>query len=398
MASSSSRLAPWLLLAVIALIAYGSLYPFRFEPEAVRGGLLQAIRELTWARANRGDRVSNVLLYLPLGFCVYLWLSARLGFLRTALVALAVGFSVSFSIEIAQAYLSPRVPSLKDLALNVLGTSLGVIAGAGWTALSALLPMPSRSEAPRRDPAAMAVVVLWLGWRLAPFIPRLDLAQLKSALRPLFDPELHLAAVGSYLCYWLIVSHALFSLTRRQVHVEALLILIAAVLMGRLLVSHQGFIPSELAALLLVLPGMILLDRIRSGPTQALLLVVLSTIVIVERLFPFNFVSTPGTFDALAPWHWAAAGFQVQLPALLQDLFVLAGLWWLLRQLGASTRTVGVTLVVFVLSIEILQLWLPHRQASSAEPLLALVVALALSAIAGERASSRAPLTVKARR
>ena len=267
MASSSSRFAPWLLLAVIALIAYGSLYPFRFEPEAVRGGLLQAIQELTWARAGRGDRVSNVLLYLPLGFCVYLWLSPRFGFMHTALVALALGFSVSFSIEIAQAYLSPRVPSLKDLALNMGGTALGLVAGAGWLALGSLLPVPSRSEAPRRDPAAIVVVVLWLCWRWAPFVPRVNLGELRSALQPLFNPDLQIAAIATYLCYWLIVSHALFSLVRRSVHVEWLLILIAAVLIGRLLVGQQGFIPSELAALLLVLPGMIVIDRLRAAPT-----------------------------------------------------------------------------------------------------------------------------------
>jgi VanZ family protein len=398
MASSPSRFAPWLLIAVIALIAYGSLYPFRFEPEAVRGGLLEAVKELTWARAGRGDRVSNVLLYLPLGFCAYLWLSARLGFVRTALAALVLGFSVSFSIEIAQAYLSPRVPSLKDLALNVLGTGLGVIAGAGWAALSAMLPIPSRSEAPRRDPAAVSVIVLWLGWRLAPFTPRFDLGQLKNALRPLFDPNLHFAAVASYLCFWLIVSHALFLVTRRQVHVEALLILIAVVLTGRLLVGQQGFVPSELAALLLVLPGMIVFDRIRPQPTQALLLLGLTAIVVVERLFPFNFRPGAGSFELLTPWHWAVAGFPVHSPSLMQKLFVLAAFWWLLRQLGASARTAGFALVGFVLGIEILQLWLPHRQASVGEPLLALLVALGLSVISGGHPPAARPLTVRAKR
>jgi VanZ family protein len=375
----TSRFAPWLLIAVIALIAYGSLYPFNFEPAAVRGGLWEAFKELSWARAGRGDRISNVLLYVPLGFCVYLWLSARLGFMRTAGVALALGLTVSLSIEIAQAYLSPRVPSLKDLALNVLGTGIGVVAGASWNGLSGLLPIPSRSEAPQRDPAAIAVVLLWIGWRLAPFIPRVDLGQLKGALRPLFDPHLQLAAVISYLCYWLVVGHALFSVTRRQVHVEALLILIAVVLMGRLLVGHQGFIPSELAALLLVLPGMILLDRIKSAPSQALLLCGLAAIVVVERLFPFDFVDNVGSFDALAPLHWAAAGLPIHSPTVLQKLFVLAALWWLLRQLGATNRIAGVTLVLFVISIEFLQLWLPARKATVAEPLLAVAVALGMS-------------------
>ena len=68
---------PWLLLAVGALIVYGSLYPFNFKPDAIRGGVLEAVRELSWARAGRGDRIANVLLYLPLGFCLFLWLTTR---------------------------------------------------------------------------------------------------------------------------------------------------------------------------------------------------------------------------------------------------------------------------------------------------------------------------------
>ena len=35
-----------LLVAVIALIAYGSLYPFNFKPDAINGGVLEALRQL----------------------------------------------------------------------------------------------------------------------------------------------------------------------------------------------------------------------------------------------------------------------------------------------------------------------------------------------------------------
>lgn len=398
MAPSSSRFAPWLLLIVIALIAYGSLYPFRFEPEAVRGGLLQAVRELTWARAGRADRVSNILLYLPLGFCVVLWLHARLGFLRTSTLAIVLGFCVSFSIEISQAYLSPRVPSLNDLVLNVLGTGLGVLAGTGWSIMSSLLPVPSRSETPQRDPVAVLVVFLWLCWRLAPFKPRLDLGQLKSALQPLFDPQLHLISVAGYLCFWLIVSHALFSVVRRHVHVEALLILIAIVLIGRLLVGHQGFIPSELAALLLVLPGMILLDRFRAGPTQAVLALALTFVLLAERLFPFDFDTSGHAFDFAGPWHWALAGFPLNWLGLLRDLFVLVSLWWLLFRLGVSPIAAGSAIVGLVLAIEIAQMWLPYRRPSINQPLLALGVSWCLATLARNSAPRSSTLVVKARR
>jgi hypothetical protein len=60
--SRASRIVPWLLLAVVALIVYGSLYPFDFTSTAVGGGLIEAVHALSWARAGRGDQVSNILL------------------------------------------------------------------------------------------------------------------------------------------------------------------------------------------------------------------------------------------------------------------------------------------------------------------------------------------------
>ena len=74
----SRSFVPWLLFAVIALIAYGSLYPFNLKPDAIQVGVLQALHELSWARAGRGDRIANVLLYLPLGFCLFLWLATAI--------------------------------------------------------------------------------------------------------------------------------------------------------------------------------------------------------------------------------------------------------------------------------------------------------------------------------
>ena len=47
----SKSLVPWLLLIVVALIAYGSLYPFNFKPDAFEGGLRRGV-----ARAVLGSR------------------------------------------------------------------------------------------------------------------------------------------------------------------------------------------------------------------------------------------------------------------------------------------------------------------------------------------------------
>ena len=78
-------------------------------------------------------------------------------------------------------------------------------------------------------------------WRFAPFVPQLDLGKLKSALRPLFSPQFEPATVFLYLTCWLVVNQAIAALFSRPRRLEALLIVIAAVLIGRLVVANQTF-------------------------------------------------------------------------------------------------------------------------------------------------------------
>ena len=53
---------------IVAVILYGSLYPFTFyEPEGGGGPLKHLLQ--SWAETpRRGDFVANIFLYLPLGF------------------------------------------------------------------------------------------------------------------------------------------------------------------------------------------------------------------------------------------------------------------------------------------------------------------------------------------
>jgi len=171
MHARASKLVLWLTLGVVALIAYGSLYPFHFKPDAVGVGFWGAIDQLSWARAGRGDRISNVLLYLPLGFCLYLSVNRRFGRRASALIATVLGATLSLAMELAQVYVSVRVPSLTDLSLNAAGTLIGVAAGLGWGAISGWMNFPTRGEKPAGDPAAILLLGLWLAWRLAPFVP-----------------------------------------------------------------------------------------------------------------------------------------------------------------------------------------------------------------------------------
>ena len=375
-------LVPWLLLAVIALIAYGSLYPFNFKADAFDGGLWNALRELSWARAGRGDRISNVLLYLPLGFCLLLSLNTKLHQGLAFAVATLTGSLLSLCIEVAQVYISARVPSLTDLMLNAFGTSLGALIGMGWDTIANWMHLPRRAEKPARDPSAALLVMLWLAWRFAPFVPHFDLGKLKAALQPLFRPHLDLSQVLIYLTYWLVISRAVASVVSRPRTLEALLLLIAVVLIGRLIVANQAFVPSELLALLVLMPLVLVMHWLTPAPRRLVLVGAIISVFMFLRLAPFDFAVSPAPFDFWPFLQWfdigpAAAWSMTDWVAFFGNLFLFGAVLWTVRHSGLSFNVAAGTLMVLVLVTETMQMWLPARTGSLTDPVLALLVMLA---------------------
>ena len=377
--SRSQTFIAWLLLTVVALIAYGSLYPFNLKPEAIHSGVLEAVRELSWARAGRSDRIANVLLYVPLGFCLMLWLSRRVRRAAAVVISVASGSLLSLTIEIAQVYISSRVPSLMDLTLNALGTLVGATAGVAWDRIAGLMHLPSRVEKPHRDPSAVLLLGLWLLWRFAPFVPHLDLGKLKSALAPLFRPHIDALSTLIFLTYWLVIAQALSTIVSRAHTLEALLLMMAAVLVGRLIVANQAFVPSELLALILLLPIVVLMYRMTSGPKRLLLLGAMLTVFLIERLVPFSLAQTPGAFDfwpfmQVVHAGWRAGFDLINWTSLLAAIFLFAALLWTLRYAGTSFRLSAGIMLALVITTEIVQLWLPERTGSITDPVIACAV------------------------
>ena len=110
----------------IGLIVYASLYPF--AGWRIPGVSPLDFMLLGWPRWwTWFDLVSNLLGYLPLGFLFFVALvrSGRRG-RDAALYSVIAGTLLSFAMETLQNYLPMRVSSNVDLALNSLGTAVGV--------------------------------------------------------------------------------------------------------------------------------------------------------------------------------------------------------------------------------------------------------------------------------
>jgi VanZ family protein len=119
-------LARYLALAWFGLVVYGSLHPFSGWRDT--GVSPFAFLEGGWPRYwTVFDLVTNVLVYMPLGFLLTLALTGLPGRFTTAILATLLAGSVSFCMESLQTWLPARVPSNLDLACNSLGGLLGAI-------------------------------------------------------------------------------------------------------------------------------------------------------------------------------------------------------------------------------------------------------------------------------
>jgi VanZ family protein len=352
MAGRSSHFAAPLLLAVFTgLIVYVSLYPFRFVDGPTLG---EALRALSWARAGRGDMLNNVLLYVPFGFCVALVVEPRWGRGTGIVAGTVLGLLLSLGLELLQASVAIRVSSLRDLSLNMAGSLIGTVFGTVFHALGSRVS-PQGSPRSRSAFVAMSILVLWLLERLWPLWPDPGLRQLKRAVRPLLTPHIEWMPLLGFIVGWLVVAQVVFGLVKRQRAMDAFLVVIAIVLVGRVFVGGSTLDITEIAAIALLLPLLVPISRLDDGARSTLVAVLLGVWLAWAAVRPLVngtlalSVDTPALRDMLlrnAP----------PPPFLANKAFSYLSLGWLLTAAGLVPHVAAGMMVLFVLLLTMLQL------------------------------------------
>jgi VanZ family protein len=363
-----------LLLLVIALIVYGSLYPWQFDFDRPHDALFVLLNSwpVFWDRFVLRDVVLNVVLYAPLGAAAFLAMRRRLGARLGLPAAVALGFALSASMELLQAYDDHRDTSLLDLVANTAGSAAGALLAVFFEPAAERLA-GRRRKAP--EGAATLLAICWTGFQFYPFIPFFGTYRLRAALAPPW----HIANVSSGLEIWsgaaewftlALALEAIFGRLRTRWLAAAML---AMPLRFFIVTRSLGWNDLLAAPLALVLwSGIPSRWRLGAG-----LGVVLSALLLRE----------------LAPFHWSAAAAPFQwipfVPTLESErqsavviitrkAFDYGAAVWLLRAAGWSYARAGTCAAAALLGLELLQRHLPGRTAESTDAVLALLMAVAL--------------------
>ena len=369
MIARDRRVATWLLAAITFLIVFGSLYPFSFSLDGVAA--LSRPGELPQAGMTRSDIAANVLLYLPLGTCLAWLVAPRFGGAFAVIAATLIAATLSYAIEFAQLYETRRVASLADLTCN----TVGAFAGA-WLALALARTREnlhsSRFAGLLRHPVAAALLLSWIGYRLAPFAPALDTGEWASSLASLAGGGWPApGAFATHLVAWLI----LHFLGERLVPGRAFALAagsMCAVLAGRILFADMGLTIAEVAGMAAALALAPALSRLPRMTTARLLAAALMLLIAFQGLAPFDFQLAQDRF-ALLPFGESLTQYRAaNLADMFLRCFMNGALVWLLAKAALSVFAATSLGAGAVFAVELLQTWLPGQTAEITDPLLAL--------------------------
>ncbi len=323
-----------------AVIMYGSLYPFHFRmPHGGAGAVVSLL--LTWNHTpGRGDFLANILLYLPLGFFATLALP---GLGRPARIAIPtlIGLALCVTMELAQHCDPGRDSSMTDVYSNILGTALGATGGIAFGGIALRLPF---LEEMRGKPVPVLLLIAWLGFRLFPYVPTIDLHKYWNALKPLvLTPTLTSYGLYRYTAMWIVVAALVEMMVGRRRMWLAFPFVIGCVMFARILVISTELRVAEVLGALIAYVYWLSVGAARLALGTALLCLLIA----IMRLEPFRMSPYPHAFNWI-PFHGFMFGsLSINMLSFMEKFFYYGSAIWLMTELGFRLR--GATMLVALL-------------------------------------------------
>jgi len=362
-----------LLLLVIALIVYGSLYPWHFDFGSSGANPLWVLVH-AWPRGidrwALRDAAINLLLYFPLGMAAFL-AARRYGRLLAFDAAMLIALGLSASMEMLQIYDAGRTCSLFDVFCNASGAAAGAVAAL---ALRPKLESLARRKPGWHGPAPLLLAACWASYQLYPFFPLLSQTKLRASLGMLAgSASLSAVEIWASAAEWMaaaLAMEAFFGNMRPRWLLAAM-----ACLPLRLSIAERSLTLSEtLGAALALLVWSLLPPRKRS-PAGLLLL---ASALVLRELSPFRFAETPHPFSWIPFVATFVSERQSAIVILLRKAFEYGAMVWLFRTRGISYARAAIAVAGSLAVFEAIQRYLPGRSPEITDSVLTLLMAFVL--------------------
>lgn len=389
------------LLIYVALIVYGSLYPFSGWTASEDTFAFLS----TWniKALSLPDLVVNSLIYLPLGAGIRL-ATVRWPLVVSVLLATLIGGALSLCIETFQAHLPQRVPSLSDFILNTSGALFGAVLVGLLNPRGHLYALAHGWRVRSFQPGYEANLVLaaLFGWslsQLSPFVPSLDVGSIRFGLAPLaavltdpsrFSSSRALTTALEILALALLVR----DVRKHPVPVgRALRRIIFGVLALKVVVVSRQLSAEALTGAAVGLLIALASPRALKPHRLAISLLAILMSLIISELAPENgALRTLNYVPFAAHMENSMLGLSVIADTVWPYLLIVAALCRLRPASNAWSATVVALCAAFAFALEWLQQYVPGRTPDVTTAVIALITAaVAVRYLRGSETPSTAP-------
>ncbi len=390
------------------LLIYASLMPFDI---ATADDIETSISRFwdAWplnphARVSGSDVMSNLLLYIPLGWLIAV--RGRLGGIRSVaamIIATTVCALLSFAIEMVQMILASRIASGADWVFNTISGCLGATGGVLFGEriwLGGIRWLQKRWRTSPADIGTLMFLVLLAADAWAPYMPTILLKQVWRSLEGSHFDMLEGFALHPWH-WWAVTRIAPYSVLTillaiwgRRAKAPSLWGAIGAAVaaagfslifeLGKIFIASRSFntanvVTGWFGCFLGILMVVFFLNRMDTHRKLESIMAILFLYLIYLWWMPFNFTWDPGMVRRALPspvqflplYHYAMGAELNHIRLFVQSVFLLGLLTYLLRvrlgwvKLGRGGVFASAFLAaIFGLMLEGGQLLLPSRTAS----------------------------------
>lgn len=341
-------------------------------------------------RVSGSDLLTNILVYIPLGFLLALNVPTKAGFAAKVLISVVLGTILSITMEYLQMFLPSRTSSLSDVLLNSFSCCCGALCIWGQDKRS---PIGKRLRVLRHrwfndgriTDTGLIILGVWVLVQLAPFVPSLDVGDIKNGLKPIWYAvhdlsrfDVYKAATYSFYiaalaAAWIQVLR--FSRTAYLWH----FIFVGSVLFCKILIAGRQLSLEALVGLCVGTSALFLLQLV---PKDRIPLVAIGLVMAgftVDELRPV--VSEAANFHS---FNWIPFSSQIEnevtgIGSILEGGWPFAAMAYFFVTAGIFRRKIltflvgGVSLAAIVFLLEMAQKQIPGRYPDSTTVLLAVV-------------------------
>ncbi|HVE48714.1 MAG TPA: VanZ family protein [Casimicrobiaceae bacterium] len=345
-----------LFLITIALVIYGSLYPFAIDPTAATHERVQAMLDVG-ARMSLSDALGNVALFVPLGFALAALTSGapRPG---TGIVGVAIALILAFVLQVLQLWVPLRTPALADALFNILGFAMGF--GAGGIIMVAARACDWQ---PRFiDWLSVSLIAAWALSTVLPAVPAFDWSALRGHVKALLvERSFNAISIASAATSVTLVA-AIVDASIPGVRAFVVTACLVAAIFALEMISPGAYV--SLSAPLGYALGLVVwlvLARLRRMHQFTMVLVLALASYSVAALDPFRLRSDAAAF------HWVPfaavlkGSMIINTKALVGYGFQLCALVLVGMRAGARPLGLGICLAIWALVIEVVQTWIEGR-------------------------------------